>query len=194
MARCYSAAMTKRQPALPQVWLISDARNDAGLEQALARLPRGSGLVFRHYHLEPAARRRRFDVLARLARRRGHWIALSADAAAAGRWGADAAYGPALRLSGGPALPRLVTVHSLRELAAAKAARADAVMLSPVYPTRSHPGAATLGPLRFRLIAARSLVPVIALGGMNRRSSARLKHAFWAAVDGLCDKATRLIP
>ena len=182
--------MTKRQPALPTIWLISDARNDAMLERAMRKLPRGSGLVFRHYHLEPAERRRRFDALAQAARRRGHMVALSGDAATARRWGADAAYGPARRLTGGPALPRLVTVHSLRELAAARGARADAVLLSPVYPTRSHPGARALGPLRFRVIAAHAKVPVIALGGMNRRSADRLKHARWAAVDGLCDETT----
>ena len=185
--------MTKRQPALPRIWLISDARNDTLLERTLERLPRGSGLMFRHYHLPPEARRKRFDALARLARRRGHLVALSGSASAALRWGADAAYGPARLLGGGPAMPRLVTVHSLRELGAAHAARADAVLLSPVFPTRSHPGAASLGPMRFRLIAARANVPVIALGGMNRRSAARLKHPHWAAVDGLCDETTRRI-
>ncbi len=183
--------MRQRHPALPQVWLISDARNDAALERALRKLPHGSGLVFRHYHLSSVERRRRFAVLARLARRRGHWVALSGGAALARRWGADAAYGSAGLLGSGPALPRLVTAHSLRELGEAMAARSDAVLLSPVYPTRSHPGAAVLGPVRFRLIAARSKVPVIALGGMNRRSVARLKHPHWAAVDGLCDETNR---
>ena len=43
--------------SLPLIWLLSDARNDAQLEQALADLPRGSGFVFRHYHLPPDARR-----------------------------------------------------------------------------------------------------------------------------------------
>ena len=55
--------------SLPLIWLLSDARNDAQLEQALADLPRGSGFVFRHYHLSPEARRARFDTLAALARR-----------------------------------------------------------------------------------------------------------------------------
>ncbi len=179
--------MRQRHPALPRIWLISDARNDAALERALARLPRGSGLVFRHYHLALVKRRKRFEVLARLARRWGHFVALSGDAATARRWGADAAYGSARLLARGPAIPRLVTAHSLRELGAAKAARADAVLLSPVFPTRSHPGASTLGPLRFRLIAGHAKVPVIALGGMNRRTTARLKHPIWAAVDGLSE-------
>jgi thiamine-phosphate pyrophosphorylase len=171
---------------LPRIWLVSDARNDAGLEEALKRLPRGSGLIFRHYHLEPAARRTRFARLARAARRRGHLIALSGSVALARQWSADAAYGSPTAVSRGPAYPRLVTAHSLKELARAHHARAAAVLLSPVYPTRSHPGARTFGPLRFRLMAARTRIPVIALGGMNPRRAARLGAYRWAAVDGLC--------
>ncbi|MEY5032109.1 MAG: hypothetical protein RL354_1140, partial [Planctomycetota bacterium] len=52
-------------------------------------------------------------------------------------------------------------------------ARASAVLLSPVFPTRSHPGAAVLGALRFLLMAQRSPLPVIALGGMTKRRAAR---------------------
>ncbi|MFN5818931.1 MAG: thiamine phosphate synthase, partial [Novosphingobium sp.] len=50
MERCYSDAVPRKKP-LPAIWLLSDARNDAVLERALMRLPRGSGFVFRHYHL-----------------------------------------------------------------------------------------------------------------------------------------------
>lgn len=175
--------MSKRYPSLPaglpSVWLVSDARNDAVLEQALRRLPRGSGLIFRHYHLPPAQRRSRFSALRRIARSRGHLTFLSADARTARAWGADGAYGPAALLASGPALPRLVTAHSLREL---RAPRADAFVLSPVFPTRSHPGAKTLGALRFRLLARQA--PVIALGGMTVRRAAAL-GAPWAAIDGL---------
>lgn len=167
--------MHARQP-FPALWLISDARNDAGLERALARLPRGSGFIFRHYHLPPVERRARFAMLARAARARGHMVVLAGDARMARRWGADAAYG---------AGQTLATAHSLNELAAANRRGAMAVLLSPVFATRSHPGAATLGPVRFRLLAARAIAPVIALGGMNRDSARRLKWHRWAAIDGL---------
>ena len=167
-------------PALgPTIWLISDARNDAVLESALKLLPRGSGFVFRHYHLSPAERQARFRKLARIARGRGHWVVLAGMVAQARRWGADGAYGA--QLQRGPACLRLATVHSLRELAKLK--RADAVLLSPVFPTRSHHGAQALGPLRFRLIAARAKLPVIALGGMDHRRAARLNWPRWAAID-----------
>jgi thiamine-phosphate pyrophosphorylase len=130
-------------------------------------LPRGSGLIFRHYHLNPSQRRARFDRLVRIARRRGHLVALSASAREARVWGADAAYGPAQTLARGPQVLRLVTVHSLAELR--QAARADAVIISPVFATRSHHGSVPLGIMRFRLLARRARVPVIALGGMNSR-------------------------
>lgn len=184
--------MKSRQPprdALPQLWLLSDARNDAGLETGLRRLPRGSGFVFRHYHLPPPQRRARFAALARLARACGHVVILSGSAAEARRWGADGAYGAAARIGPGADVIRLATVHSLAQLGRAR--RADAVLLSPVFPTRSHPGAGLLGPLRFRLIALRAQAPVIALGGMNPRTARRLGQARWAAIDGL-DATKRL--
>lgn len=168
--------MVRRQPAL---WLISDARNDAALERALKRLPRGSGFVFRHYHLAPAERKARFAALARIARARSHRVVLADDARTARRWGADGSYGAPMRGR------TLATAHSLRELARAHRAGAGAVLLSPVFPTRSHPGAPTLGPLRFRLIARLALVPVIALGGMDARRARRLRWSCWAAIDRL---------
>lgn len=188
MARCYSDAMARKKP-LPKIWIVSDARNDAALERALARLPRGSGLIFRHYHCDEPERRQRFERLRRLAHAKGHTIALAGNARLARRWGADAAYGPADTLAPGPAIARLVTVHSLREMRSA--ARGDAVLLSPVFATRSHPGSPVLGPLRFRLLAARSSVPVIALGGIDRHAAQRLKWPRWAAIDAFCGEATR---
>jgi thiamine-phosphate pyrophosphorylase len=179
--------MRVRQP-LPNLWIVSDLRNDAVLEAALERMPRGSGLMFRYYHLAPHARRARFAALRKAARRRGHRVALAGTARQARAWRADAAYGPPARLAGGPALLRLVTAHSLGEIAAARRARADAVLLSPVFATRSHPGARVLGTLRFRLIAARAGVPVIALGGLDSQRARRLGARFWAAIDGLSRK------
>ncbi len=59
------------------------------------------------------------------------------------------------------------------------------MLLSPVFPTRSHPDARTLGPTRFRLLARRANMPVIALGGMDQRGADRLGWDRWAAIDGL---------
>ncbi len=172
--------MAKCQPALPALLLLSDARNDAVLERAIARLPRGSGMVFRHYHLEPAARRARYETLRRQCRARG--IVMFAARGMPG-WRADGAYGAP------GALPRaglrLATAHSLREIGAAVRARADAVLLSPVFATRTHPGGKVLGAVRFLALARRCPLPVYALGGMTAQRAARLPVQGWAAIDGL---------
>lgn len=171
---------------LPDLWLISDERNDAGLESALRHLPRGSGFVFRHYHLAPAERIARFSALLRLARTKQHRIVLADSALTALEWGADGSYGAPLSLAPRRAgLLSIATAHSAREMATANRMGADAVMISPVFPTRSHPEAKTLGPVRFRQLAALAQMPVIALGGMTQRNSARLGWQRWAAIDGL---------
>ena len=177
--------MTKRQRPVPPLWLISDARNDAVLEAAIARLPRGAGLIFRHHHLPPAQRRARLAVVMRAARAAGHIVVLAGTMAQARAWGADGAYGPAAQLARGPAGLRLASAHGLRELAAARRARADLALLSPAFATRSHPGARTLGLVRWQALAARAPLPVIALGGMDARRARALRCHGWAAIYAL---------
>ena len=48
--------------------------------RALDRLPRQSGFVFRHYHLDPEARAARFAELAERARENAHRVILSGTA------------------------------------------------------------------------------------------------------------------
>ena len=168
---------------LPDLWLLSDERNDAQLERALRHLPRGSGFIYRHYHLDDRLRKERFVDLARLARACGHCVILSGDPQMAQCWGADGTYGPARAPVAG--LVHIATAHDMAEIAAANRSRAAALLLSPVFETRSHPGGTVLGPLRFRLLAAKARMPVIALGGMSRTSARRLAWPRWAAIDGL---------
>lgn len=59
-----------KNSALPRIWLFTDERNEAVLEQAILRLPRGSGIIFRHYHLPERVRRARFATVKKLARRK----------------------------------------------------------------------------------------------------------------------------
>lgn len=171
--------------SLPRLWLLSDERNDAVLDEALARLPRRSGFIYRHYHLPPHQRRGRFAQLGRIARGRDHTIILADSALTAREWGADGIYGAPRALYPRRDLLTLATAHDLAEIGFANRLGADAVLLSPAFATRSHPGDPALGPVRFRLLAARARMPVIALGGMNERNAAHLGWSRWAAIDGL---------
>lgn len=181
--------MHQRQPCpspLPRLWLLSDARNDSMLEAALKRLPRGSGFIYRHYHLPPRERIARWWTLRDLCLARGHLLVLADSALTAREWGAQGTYGAPLALypQRGDLL-QIATAHSMREIAQANRKRADAVMLSPAFATRSHPGAPHLGPVRWRLLAAHAQMPVIALGGMTAATARRLGAPRWAAIDGL---------
>lgn len=89
---------------------------------------------------------------------------------------------------------RLVTAHSLRELGKANRVRCDAVLLSPVFATNTHPGARYLGSTRFQLLASRSRVPVIALGGMNAARAGKLGNRRWAAIESLAQARPRTFP
>ena len=186
--------MHKRQTrahSLPERWLISDARNDAVLEKFLRSAPQPIGFVFRHYHLPPTARRARYDRLKHVAAHHGHLVVLSGSPALARRWRAHGCYGPPGQIGrsrGG--LIAITTAHDMTEIAMANRKGADAVMLSPVFPTRSHPGARPLGPIRFFIMARHSQAPVIALGGMNARRARRLAWKYWAAIDGFSVAAT----
>jgi thiamine-phosphate pyrophosphorylase len=176
--------MPSRQP-LPDLWLLSDQRNDAALAAALERLPRGSGFIYRHSHLADGDRIARWFELLRIVRAKRHVAVLADSAQTACEWHADGVYGAPRALYPTRDLLTLATAHSLAEIGQANRVGADAVLLSPTFPTRSHPDAATLGPIRFRLLAAHAQMPVIALGGMTGLTARRLDWPRWAAIDGL---------
>jgi thiamine-phosphate pyrophosphorylase len=165
--------MHRRQP-LPRLWLMTDERQGERLWTALERLPRGAGIVFRHYGVPPEERLLLFERVRRIARQRGQILLIGGEPLA----GADGVHG---RRGGGL---RSFPAHNLRELKAAERKGAHLVFLSPVFPTRSHPGARTLGPNRFALIARQAKVPVIGLGGMNEKRARTLRGAYgWAGID-----------
>ena len=171
--------MRRRQP-LPQLWLMTDERMGDRLWEALERLPAGGGVVFRHYELPLADRRALFARVAKVARRK-RLILLRAGPHELGR-GEAGTHGTNRRRHG----LHTRAVHSRREAVAAIRAGADAIFVSPVFATRSHPGAKALGPTRFGLLVRDLDTPVIALGGMNARRASVLWQIGvygWAAID-----------
>ncbi|TGX53329.1 thiamine phosphate synthase [Sphingomonas gei] len=169
--------MPPRHP-LPHLWLMTDERMGESLWNALARLPRGSGVVFRHYGLPLAERRALFAQVTRMARRRGLLvIRAGAERLGRGEAGVHGRRGAGLRTW--PA-------HSRREAVAGIRAGADLLFVSPVFATRSHPGAPALGRARLGLMIRGLGVPVIALGGMDPHRAAGLRPLGiygWAAID-----------
>lgn len=177
--------MRARHP-LPRIWLMTDERLGDGLLQAVKRLPRGSGIVFRHYSMEPSERRRLFRQVRAVARAKRHMLLLAGHPARAAAWGADGSHGLFRGKVSAPHLTRSVAVHNFKELKAAEQCGADLIFVSPVFPTRSHPGARTLGVAGYGLLARAARMPVIALGGMSAAALRRLRSLEpygWAGID-----------
>lgn len=167
--------MDASQP-LPRLWLMTDERLGDGLFDAIARLPGEAGIVFRHYSLAEAERRALFD---RVRRAHDGLLLLAGPAAQAEAWRADGSHGRGR----GKGL-RTAPAHDQAEIRAAEAAGANLVFLSPVFPTRSHPGRKALGARHFGALARQSALPVVALGGMNAARARILTGAYgWAGID-----------
>lgn len=160
---------------MPFIWLFTDERLGGmspadPLWRAIGRLPRGAGIVFRHYGWPPEQRRQLLEAIIPIARRRHLFLVGSRIGGAP-----DGVHRPRSdRRAKGPGL-RTASAHGQRDLAEAFRAGADIVFLSPLFPTKSHAGAPVLGPVRFGLMARGAGGPVLALGGMTAQRARRLR-------------------
>ncbi len=188
-ARAVKARQRRDRAArsVPVLWLFTDTLRLADPGAAVAALPRRlCGVVFRHDGI--AGRAALARTLAQKCRKLGMPLVVAGDARLA------AAVGAGVHLRGGGARTQpgmrapahwlraraLVTssAHSGVELRRALAAGADAVFLSPLLPTRSHPGAPALGVVRWAALAGRVSQSrrggVLALGGVDGEAVRRL--------------------
>ena len=192
-------ARAKAPHALPALVLMTDDERLPDPLSVARLLPRGSLVVLRTRDM--TRRGALAHALLRIAADRGIRVSIAGDPQLAARCGADGAHFPEARI--GEAMhwrarrPHwLITcaAHSLGSCAGAFGAHADAVFLSPVFATLSHPGSDCLGPLRALAIARASPLPVYALGGINAQNAARLGEGGFvgiAAVGGLARGGNR---
>lgn len=177
------------RPGLPRLILMTDAVRLPDPEPVVDSLARGSAVILRHYGAaDRVALARR---LAHLCRRRGVRLLIGADPHLAAAVGADGVHWPGAlawrdvrrwRRAGW-----LVTAaaHSPAALRRAARAGADAALLAPVFATASHPGAPTIGAVRFAALCRSSPIPVYALGGVSADNARRLVLAGAAGLAGI---------
>lgn len=167
--------------ALPTLWLMTDERQGVALWRALAALPRGSGVVFRHHRTAGPERSAMLAKVAQVAARRRLVL------------GVEIVHGDIVRVmlpwgdrGGGTAW--IARARSVADGVSAHRAGAAAVFVSPVFATRTHVGQRALGRWHATAIARAARMPAIALGGVTASRYRRLRgtgfHG-WAAIDGL---------
>jgi thiamine-phosphate pyrophosphorylase len=174
---------------LPPLVLFTDDDRLADPLAAARALPRGSMVVVRSR--DGARRAALARAMVDLARSRALIVLVAGDGALAATSGADGVHLPEARLGEAAAWHArrrfLITasVHSLAALAKAKSV--DAVFLSPVFPTASHPGRAALTAVRANAIARLARVPIYALGGMEAANAGLLSGFAGIAAIGALD-------
>lgn len=161
---------------LPRRIAITPDTEDAGVALAAVdmALVRGAGIVVLRL---PRVDRDAYARVARTARERcrtrGVRVLGHGDPMVSERLGLDGVHLPAWRVRELAARPlpaaRLVTAacHDMVELLAAVRLGCDAVLVSPVALTPSHPGAPVIGWEGYARLAARSPLPAFALGGVG---------------------------
>lgn len=161
---------------LPALILMTDEHRLPRPETVLPCLPRGTGVILRHYS-DPA----RHQIAARLkalCQRRGLHFLVGGSWRLAARIGAQGLHLPARMAAAGLApgarlwLRRrkgLLTVaaHNANDIRHASAIGATAALLSPIFYTASHPEPRPLGPMRCAAMTRASKIAVIALGGIT---------------------------
>jgi len=199
--------MTLANPAhrrkFPAQILVTDPVRLPDPAAIMEVLPPGTGILLRPYGApQPEALAAKLAAIAR--RRRLALLVAGADWRLAAKVGAAGVHLPeavarrhclaGLRLwlrRGRKMLS--VAAHSRAGLARAARLGAAAALLSPVFPTASHPGAATIGATRFALWAQAARLPVVALGGIDGRTERALRfHAGRAAIGAFLWKSKGL--
>lgn len=165
---------------------MTDPERLPDVEAALRALPRGAALIWRAYDGDASPERLRH--LISLARRKQVLLLVAGHPALAARTGTMGIHLPERELrrprSGYYVIPRLrrgglaltAACHSEAAIRRAAEGGAEAVLISPVFATKSHAGAKPLGLIRFaqlaRIAARFGLLPY-ALGGIVTEAHVR---------------------
>jgi thiamine-phosphate pyrophosphorylase len=160
---------------LPPLFFVTDPARTPDPVTIAERLPRGCGVIYRAFGATGAlvtARR-----LAGVAEDCGLTLLIGLDAVLAEEAGAHGVHLPERFRSAAPALRRrhpdwILTgaAHSHAAVAAAAQAGFDAVLLSPVFPSRSPSAGEPLGLEAFSRMVRGAGLPVYALGGVNTQN------------------------
>ncbi len=175
--RSISKALTLgRKAGVPNLIFMTDCERVRNPADACSNLPAGSIVICRDYH--HTDRVGLAEELRAVTRERNQFFMVAKDYELAHRVGADGFHMPEHQLKTPPNLAGFSLVsaacHTRRSLKVAERLALDFAMVSPVFATKSHPGAKTLGVHRLKRMLDGVKVPVAALGGVNMQTAGAL--------------------
>ncbi|MEL7481361.1 MAG: thiamine phosphate synthase [Pseudomonadota bacterium] len=181
-------------PGLPPFLILTDPERTPEPDALARGLPPGCGLIYRHFGARDAEKVARH--LAEVCRAQSLVFLIGNDPQLALAVQADGVHWPERRLKDAArwrSRLRLMTAaaHSAPAIRRARRAGTDAVLVSPVFPSRSKSAGAPIGSARFRSLARSTALPVYGLGGVNLVNARRI--APFAGLSGI-DLGEKLTP
>ncbi|MEM9179043.1 MAG: thiamine phosphate synthase [Pseudomonadota bacterium] len=192
-ARKWRAAIRRIETHLPEylppIFFLTDPERVPDPIHAIRNLPRGSGVIYRHFGAE-----NRLTVgadLQRVCSEMDHKFLVSADPQLALTINADGVHWPEVKLPStrqwhGRFRLQTASAHSGRAIRRAAQAGMDAVLFSAIFPSASPSAGSPLGAARLRFHKAQAKIPIYALGGLNARNAGRISGVSGGAgIEGL---------
>jgi thiamine-phosphate pyrophosphorylase len=179
---------------LPRLLFVTDPVRTPDPEAVAARLPAGSGVIYRPFGAPDAPRCA--AALKAIATARGLVLLIGGDEALAMACAADGVHLPEALIDKGAGLRRAhpdwiltAAAHSL-DAARRAAAGCDAVLASTVFASNSASAGPPMGARAFAALVQAAPLPVYALGGVNVRTAPDLAGSGaqgFAMVEGLTE-------
>lgn len=176
--------LNKDHGHLPALFFMTDQQAAPAPEKVISALPGGSAVIFRDY--DHSERESLGAALAVMCRERDIRFLVARDVDMAVKLAADGVHLPEILMgqagnirASHPHWMITVSCHDLASVIRASDMPVDAGLIAPVFPTRSHPMTlsgqqATLGLSEVRDMAAATVLPLYALGGVTHKNAPQL--------------------
>ncbi|MBT5767321.1 thiamine phosphate synthase [Pseudemcibacter sp.] len=180
---------------MPRVIFITDNGAQPYPEDVIERLPKNSMVILRDYDLETRANLGK--ALRYMCKTKGIKFFVAGDIKLALMLDADGIHLPEFMLSEAekikqdyPSMLISVAAHKEETIVEAERLNLFASLLSPIYPTKSHPETfedigKTIGIKRLNEVCEKYKIPVYALGGINKETAQELIYSNIAGIAGI---------
>lgn len=180
---------------MPRVIFMTDNKAQPFPEDVIESLPRDSMVILRDYDHDYRANLGK--ALRYICRAKGIKFFVAGDITLSLMLDADGIHLPEYMLSDAKKIKQeypslLISVSAHNEITVSKADNLDlfAVLLSPIFPTKSHPEtftdeSKTIGIKRLNEVCEKYKIPVYALGGINEQTAQELLNSNIAGFAGI---------
>ena len=178
---------------MPPLLYLTDEKRAPNPLPVISKLKPGTGVILRHYNSK--SRLELGFEIREICKKNQLTFIVARDFSLGGKLGADGMHlpehvllSPPLEIQLGGRRPNKIltaAAHSYKSLLKCAALTINAALLSPVFPTQSHPGQPQLGVNKFQKLANQASVPVYALGGINDKTAHRLKNSSAVGIAGI---------